>query len=143
MRAPAPVPGTGAPTSRPAGPDTVTGCRPAVEIPNLSGQEIQQAVARAAFAARLGAAREQHAIRTLEQLRASYPGWHIERRRDDAGREWWVAVLLAAITPEMHEAGVVGTVQKQDGGTLADSLAWQSSLLRNMPSPAAESGGTR
>jgi hypothetical protein len=39
MRAPAPVPGTGATTSRPAGPDTVTGCRPAVEIPEFRDVE--------------------------------------------------------------------------------------------------------
>ncbi|TDD10455.1 hypothetical protein [Nonomuraea diastatica] len=39
-RAAAPVSSTGATTSRPAGPDTVTGCRPAVEIPEF--RDIEQ-----------------------------------------------------------------------------------------------------
>ncbi|WP_186403659.1 hypothetical protein [[Actinomadura] parvosata] len=94
-------------------------------------------MARAAFAARLGAAREWRAVRRLVELRAVYAGRHMERHRDEEYREWWVAVLLRAIMPELKTAGVLALVERPNDATLTTALAWQVSLLGNT-SPAEE-----
>lgn len=95
--------------------------------------DIEGAVARAAVAARAGAAREQRAVRQLATLANTYPGWDIDRHRDEVGREWWAAVLRRPVTVEMRAAGVAATIRQPDAITLASTLAWQTAVVHRFP----------
>ncbi len=96
---------------------------------------IEGAVARAEVAARASVARDQRARRDLDVLRTNYPGWNIYRRRDQNGRERWVAELISVITPEMREAGAVATIDLSDAVALTSVLSWQTALLHQFCAP--------
>ncbi|WP_146178172.1 hypothetical protein [Nonomuraea fuscirosea] len=111
-------------------------CRPvAIGQAMAAAADIEGAVARAKVAARASVARDQRARRDLDVLRTNYPGWNIYRRRDQNGRERWVAELISVITPEMKEAGAVATIDLSDAVALAAALSWQTDVLHQFRAP--------
>jgi hypothetical protein len=91
--------------------------------------DIAAALTRAATAARVAAGQERQALRQLAELRATYPGWVIDRRHEETG-EWWVAELQRPVTEEMALIGVVGTTRQRDGAALALTLSYQTALIQ-------------
>ncbi|KAB8184297.1 hypothetical protein FH608_048300 [Nonomuraea phyllanthi] len=73
----------------------------------------------------------RRAVRLLEVLESTYPGWAIA-----ADGEWWVAELRQLRTQRMAEIGIVQYVRRKSGVSLGIALQRQVELLHSI-GPAA------
>ncbi|MGP3930891.1 hypothetical protein [Nonomuraea sp. KM88] len=72
----------------------------------------------------------QPAVRQLQVLRDTYPGWRIWRERTSTAVVWH-AELRRQVSAGMRGAGVAERIQRGGALELASALAHQASLVHN------------
>jgi hypothetical protein len=73
----------------------------------------------------------------LPDLAAEFPGWHIWRGRDAAGRDTdWHATRRARLAPAEASGGMLARLSAGSAGSLREQL-WQQQAITAKPGRAA------